>query len=179
MPTPRPGEDPVLTATAEIERALNRITHLAGRPRQHERLMAESGLSLDRAAVAILRHIAESEPLRPGVLAVRLSVEASHVTRQLRQLEQAGHVVRVPDPDDRRAQRVRLTETGLNAVERMREVRRRGMEAALADWSPADLGRLAGLFHRLVDDFVRHTETEIDARPRPRRPARAPDVGPG
>ncbi|MEU4468059.1 MarR family transcriptional regulator [Streptomyces sp. NPDC024017] len=137
----------------------------AGRSRQHERLMAESGLFLDRAAVAILRNIAESEPLRPGVLAVRLSVEASHVTRQLRQLEQTGHVVRVPDPEDRRAQRVQLTEAGLDAVERMREVRRRGMEAALATWSPEDLGRLAGLFGRLVDDFVRHAETEIDGRP--------------
>jgi DNA-binding MarR family transcriptional regulator len=171
MPTPQPDEDPVLTATAEIERALNRITHLAGRSRQHERLMAGSGLSLDRAAVAILRHIAESEPLRPGVLAVRLSVEASHVTRQLRHLEQAGYVVRVPDPDDRRAPHVRLTEAGLDAVERMREVRRRGMEAALADWSSADLGRLAGLFHRLVDDFVRHAEIETGACP-PRRAAR-------
>jgi hypothetical protein len=47
----------------------------------------------------------------------------------------------------------------------MREVRRRGMEAALADWSPDDLGRLAGLFHRLVDDFVRHAEIETGTRP--------------
>src|SRR5256885_1790949 len=89
----------------DIERALTRVTYLAGRARQHERLMAMAGLTLDRAAVAILRHIAESEPMRPGVLAVRLSVEASHVTRQLRQLEQGGHVVRIADPDDRRAPR--------------------------------------------------------------------------
>ncbi|MFC8142108.1 MarR family winged helix-turn-helix transcriptional regulator [Streptomyces paradoxus] len=164
MPTPHSTEDLVLAATVDIERALNLITHLAGRSRQHERLMAESGLSLDRAAVAILRHIAESEPLRPGVLAVRLSVEASHVTRQLRHLERVGYVIRGPDLDDRRAQRVQLTEAGRDAVERMREVRRRGMEAALADWPPEDLGRLAGLFHRLVDDFVRHAEIEIGAR---------------
>jgi hypothetical protein len=36
------------------------------------------------------------------------------------------------------------------------------MEAALATWSPEDLGRLFG---RLVDDFVRHAEIEIDGRP--------------
>ncbi|MFD7246569.1 MarR family winged helix-turn-helix transcriptional regulator [Streptomyces massasporeus] len=165
MSTPHHCEGAARSATVEIERALNRITHLTGRSRQHERLMAESGLSLDRAAVAILRHIAESEPLRPGVLAVRLSVEASHVTRQLQQLERAGHVVRVPDPDDRRAQRVQLTAAGLDAVERMREVRRRGMKATLAAWSHEDLGQLAGLFGRLVDDFVRHAEIEIRDRP--------------
>ena len=67
----------------KIERLLTRIAYLAGRSRRHERLMSDSGISLDRASVSILRHIAESEPLRPGVHAVRLSVEASHVIRQL------------------------------------------------------------------------------------------------
>ncbi|MFG3025314.1 MarR family winged helix-turn-helix transcriptional regulator [Streptomyces sp. NPDC048254] len=165
MSTPHPTAAPVPTAMTEIERALTRITYLAGRARQHERLMAESGLSLDRAAAAILRYIAESEPLRPGVLAARLSVEASHITRQLRQLERAGYVVRAPDPDDRRAQRVQLTQAGLAAVERIQEVRRRGMEMALADWSPEDLVQLSVLFHRLVDDFVAHAEVNIDVRP--------------
>ncbi|MEW2397271.1 MarR family transcriptional regulator [Streptomyces sp. NPDC046862] len=164
-PTPRPTAGPASTDLIEIERALTRIAYLAGRARQHERLMTEAGLSLDRAAAAILRHIAESDPLRPGVLAARLSVEASHVTRQLRQLEGAGYVTRVPDPDDRRAQRVQLTETGLVAVERMQDVRRRGMQTALADWSPEDLAQLATLFHRLVDDFVAHAETDIHIRP--------------
>ncbi|MFF2852021.1 MarR family winged helix-turn-helix transcriptional regulator [Streptomyces sp. NPDC058001] len=160
MPTPPPAKAPVV----EIERALTRISYLAGRVRQHDRLMAAAGLSLDRAAAAILRNIAESEPMRPGVLAVRLSVEASHVTRQLGQLEKAGYVIRVPDPDDRRAQRVQLTDAGLAAVDRMREASRRGMEVALADWSTEDLQQFAKLFHRLVDDFVAHAE-EVDVRP--------------
>ena len=163
MSTPPPATAPVPGDVAEIERVLTRIAYLAGRARQHERLMALVGLPLDRAAVAILRHIAESEPLRPGVLAVRLSVEASHVTRQLRQLEQLGHVVRIPDPDDRRAQRIQLTDSGLAAVNRIRDVSRRGMEMALADWSPEDLRQLAALFHRLVDDFVTHAEAAVDA----------------
>ncbi|WP_344400529.1 MarR family winged helix-turn-helix transcriptional regulator [Streptomyces longisporus] len=136
-----------------------------GRARQHERLMVMAGLTLDRAAVAVLRHIAESEPMRPGVLAVRLSVEASHVTRQLRQLEQGGHVVRIADPDDRRAQRVRITDLGLAAVDRIREVNRRGLQMAPADWSAEDLEQLAALFHWLVDDFVAHAEDPLPGPP--------------
>ncbi|MFC9125594.1 MarR family winged helix-turn-helix transcriptional regulator [Streptomyces sp. NPDC057099] len=163
MPTPHPVAEPASTALAEIGQALTRITYLAGRTRQHERLMAESGLNLDRAAVAILTHIAGSDPPRPGVLAARLSVEASHVTRQLRQLERAGYVVRFPDPDDRRAQRVQLTEAGLVAAERMREVRRRGMEMALSAWPAEELLQLAGFLRRLLDDFVTHTESDLDA----------------
>lgn len=162
MSTPPPVTAPVPEDVAEIERVLTRISYLAGRARQHERLMAEAGLPLDRAAVAILRYIAESEPLRPGVLAVRMSVEASHVTRQLRQLEQLGYVVRIQDPDDGRAQRVQLTDSGLTAVGRLRDASRSGIERALAHWSPEDLRQLAGLFHRLVDDFVTHAEAAVD-----------------
>ncbi|MEW1647576.1 MULTISPECIES: MarR family transcriptional regulator [unclassified Streptomyces] len=162
MSTPPPVTAPVPEDVAEIERVLTRISYLAGRARQHERLMAEAGLPLDRAAVAILRYIAESEPLRPGVLAVRMSVEASHVTRQLRQLEQLGYVVRIQDPDDGRAQRVQLTDSGLAAVGRLRDASRSGIERALAHWSPEDLRQLAGLFHRLVDDFVTHAEAAVD-----------------
>ncbi|MEU9206979.1 MarR family transcriptional regulator [Streptomyces sp. NPDC048415] len=165
MPPTSPATAHASADVIEIERVLTRVAYLAGRARQHERLMALAGLSLDRAAVAILRNIAESEPMRPGVLAVRLSVEASHVTRQLAQLEKAGHVIRVPDPDDRRAQRVQLTDAGLAAVDRVREVSRRGMEVALADWPSEDLRQLAGLFHRLVDDFVAHAEDHVDIRP--------------
>jgi DNA-binding MarR family transcriptional regulator len=165
MPESSSAAVPVPTDVAEIEQVLTRITYLAGRARQHERLMAMAGLNLDRAAVAILRHISETEPMRPGVLAVRLSVEASHVTRQLRQLEQAGYVVRVADPDDRRAQRIELTEAGRTAVERIREASRRGMHMALLGWSPDDLRRLAALFHRMVDDFATRAEMPVDMGP--------------
>ncbi|MFE1835657.1 MarR family winged helix-turn-helix transcriptional regulator [Streptomyces sviceus] len=161
MPTPSPASV-ARSEVAEIERALTRVTYLAGRARQHERLMALADLSLDRAAAAILRHVAESEPLRPGVLAVRLTVEASHVTRQLRQLESSGLVRRVPDPDDRRAQRVQITEAGLAAVDRMREASQRGIDVALADWSKEDLRQLATLFNRMVADFVAHAEADVD-----------------
>lgn len=155
----------VPAAIAEIEGALTRVAYLVSRSRQHERLMAVAGLTLDRAAVAILRHISESEPQRPGVLAVRLSVEASHVTRQLRQLERGGYVVRVPDPEDRRAQRVQLTEVGMAAVERIREVSRLGMGMALAEWSDGDVEQLAVLFRRLVHDFVAHAEDRLEVPP--------------
>ncbi len=145
-----------------VEQALTRITYLATRARWHDRLMANAGLPLDRAAVAILRHLAESDPLRPGMLAVRLSVEASHVTRQLRQLEKSGLVVRFPDPEDRRAQLIQLTDAGRVAIGRVRDVGRQGMTLALADWTPDDLRRLATLFNRLVDDFVAHAEMPVD-----------------
>ncbi|OQR64280.1 MarR family transcriptional regulator [Streptomyces maremycinicus] len=153
----------------EIERALTRITYLSTRARRHDRLMALAGVPLDRAAVALLRQVADSEPLRPGELAQRLGVEASHVTRTVQQLQKSGYVTRVPDPDDGRAQRIQLTEAGRAAVDRVRDAGAREMQLALADWSPEDLGQLATLFHRMVDDFLAYAveeDTEQPAAPR-------------
>lgn len=156
-PLPMAPASPEVT---EIERALTRITYLSTRARQHERLMALAGVPLDRAAVALLRQVADSEPLRPGELAQRLGVEASHVTRTVQQLQKSGYVTRVPDPDDGRAQRIQLTDVGRAAVDRVREVGARGMQLALAEWSPEELRQLATLFHRMVDDFLSHASDD-------------------
>jgi DNA-binding MarR family transcriptional regulator len=146
-----------------IERELTRVSHMTNRARRHERLMAEAGVPLDRAAVMVLRRLADSGPLRPGELAVQLAVEAPHVTRQVQRLEKGGYVDRVPDPDDRRAQLVRLTPAGRDAVARVREAALRVMHDALAHWSPEDLARLATLFGRMVDDFLAYGAAQDEA----------------
>lgn len=168
MSTPSPSDAPASPEVVDIERALYRITYLTSRARQHERLMAAAGVPLDRPGAALLRKMADARPMRPGELAARLGVEASHVTRTAQHLEKSGHVVRVPDPDDRRAQRIELTDAGREAVLRIRETGVRGMQAALAHWSPEDLRQLATLFHRMVDDFLTHaTDEEPDRAPTP------------
>ncbi|MFH9008416.1 MarR family winged helix-turn-helix transcriptional regulator [Streptomyces afghaniensis] len=159
MATP-PLPDAPSPEVIEIERALTRITYLSTRARQHDRLMALAGVPLDRAAVALLRQVADSEPLRPGELAARLGVEASHVTRTVQQLQKSGYVTRVPDPDDRRAQRIELTDAGRQAIAKVREAGVRGMQMALSGWPPEELRQLATLFHRMVDDFLAHAVDE-------------------
>ena len=151
---------PASPEVIDIERALTRITYLSTRARQHDRLMGLADVPLDRAAVALLRQVADSEPMRPGELANRLGVEASHVTRTVQQLQKSGYVTRIPDPDDRRAQRIELTKAGEEAVNSIREASRRGMQLALGGWSPEELQQLAGLFHRMVDDFLAYSLDE-------------------
>ncbi|MEU2599198.1 MarR family transcriptional regulator [Streptomyces hirsutus] len=170
MPTPQPTVAPAPTGVplpaspdpVGIERALARVTHLVGRVRQYERPMAVAGLSLGRAAAAILRHAAGSDPLRPGAPAARPSVEASPVTRQPGRLEKDGRVQRVPAPEDRRARRVRPTEAGPTAADRIREVNLRGTRVAPADRPPEDLRLLAELSPRMVGDFVARAEAGIE-----------------
>ncbi|MGW2050062.1 MarR family winged helix-turn-helix transcriptional regulator [Streptomyces sp. NPDC001858] len=148
-----PAVLPASPAAVEMERALTQVAYLSVRARQHDRLVAMAGVPLDRAAVAMLRRIADHDPLRPGELAQVLAVRASHVTRQVQRLQKAGYVTRVADPEDSRARRVRLTPLGEDAVARLGDAGARGMQLVLADWSPSELRRLADLFHRLVDAF--------------------------
>ncbi|MER5433315.1 MarR family transcriptional regulator [Streptomyces sp. NPDC002588] len=148
-PSP-PAVPPASPAAVEIEQALTRVAYLSVRARQHDRLVAMAGVPLDRASVSMLRRIAEHDPLRPGELAQVLAVQASHVTRQVQRLQQAGYVTRVPDPDDPRARRIRLTPRGEDAVARLGDAGARGMQMVLADWSPAEVRLLARLVGRLA-----------------------------
>ncbi|MEU6564033.1 MarR family winged helix-turn-helix transcriptional regulator [Nocardia nova] len=143
----------------ELEHALTRIAHLLTRARRHGRTVAAAGVTVDRANVPLLRMLADSaEPMRMGELAACLDVEAPHITRQIQRLERSGYVERIPDPDDRRAQRVRITDTGRATVEAVRAVGRQHIRNALGDWSTEDLRQLAALNHRMVDDFLANAE---------------------
>jgi DNA-binding MarR family transcriptional regulator len=165
MTTPASAVAGTATDMARIEQSLTRITYLASGLRQHDRLMAMAGMSLDRAAVALLRQVEDSEALRLGELAAQLGVEASHVTRQVQQLERAGYLTRVPDPADRRAQRVRVTPAGEAVILRIRETSCHGMQLVMADWSALDLHRIATLFRRMVGEFLAGVDAEIAEMP--------------
>ncbi|GAA4067787.1 MarR family winged helix-turn-helix transcriptional regulator [Actinomadura miaoliensis] len=162
-----PGDD-VPADIVEIERALTRVAHMLTRHRRHDRTVAAAGVPVDRAAVPLLRLLADTgEPMRPGELAARLAVEAPHVSRLVQRLEKAGYVERVPDAHDRRAQRVRLRAEGRDAVECIRAVGRRWMHEALGSWSEGERRLLAELVNRMVDDFLAHSAERDHHAPGP------------
>jgi hypothetical protein len=60
------------------------------------------------------------------VLAARLEVEAPHVTRQVQRLEKVGCAARGADPDDRRAQLIQLTPSGMAGADGSAPAQARG-----------------------------------------------------
>jgi DNA-binding MarR family transcriptional regulator len=87
-------------------------------------------------------------PLRPGALAEALGIAARSATEVVDVLEGRGLVARAPDPGDRRATLVALTETGRELGKRIRETRQAETErffGALGEDDREELARLLRL----------------------------------
>lgn len=65
-----------------------------------------------------LREIYFSNDITSSVLAKRLSITVPNTSRCLKQLSDLGYVIRVKDKNDRRITHIKLTNNGLELVER-------------------------------------------------------------
>jgi DNA-binding MarR family transcriptional regulator len=98
-----------------------------------------------RALSVLMRH----GPLRPGALAEHLRIAARSATEVVDDLERRGLAARAPDPADRRATLVRLTEAGTAAGEAIRAARKEGAERFFGELSAADRADLARILRKL------------------------------
>lgn len=95
--------------------------------------------------------------LRMGELSQRMMVTGGNVTAITDALEAEGLVIRVADPADRRAQRVRLTPMGRRAFQQMAVEHESWIVEAFAELTPRDMQALAQLLARLKIR-IRHLE---------------------
>ena len=127
-----------------------------------------SGVS--RSAVQVLRVVSRGPEPSPGDVAKRLRMTSSNVAAALRELESAGLVRRVRDPEDGRRVQLSLTDTGANAVSCVHAERDtwlgRAIEAVLSDEEQRTLIRAGELMQRLAeyqDEDDRAAEAIADA----------------
>lgn len=93
----------------------------------------------------------DSAGVRVSHLAGHLGIAARSATEVADALEDAGLLIRSPDPSDRRAVLLSLTGRGLHAVSAVRDRRRAAADAAVQALSPTDRAELRRLLHRLLD----------------------------
>jgi DNA-binding MarR family transcriptional regulator len=105
-------------------------------------------------AMGVLYVLAESGPLRANLLAEAVFSDPSTVSRQVALLVDRGLVAREPDPDDRRATLLAITDTGRRTLaDRMRL--REGLLARCTDgWPESDSELFAELFERFSRSFA-------------------------
>ena len=99
-------------------------------------LLRRQGLS--ERGWRMLSLIGHHEPVHPGALARRTSVEPDKVTRAVDHLVEQGLAVRRVDPADRRRVMLRLTAKGRTVYRRIEAVRRRMEVEFLGVLNPAE-----------------------------------------
>lgn len=144
-------------ALNQIEQALTTLLGRGNLPRMHDRLMQATGMNLERAAYVVVSRLGDVGAMRLSDLAANLGLDISTVSRHVAQLERDGLVGRRPDPTDGRSTILEVTAKGEEALERVRQARRIGLDKLLNDWSPEDLEDLARLLDRLSADVIRFT----------------------
>ena len=158
--TKDPSEtDAAAQSIDQIDAALLVVARSMNQPRLHEYLLQSAGVRLDRAGAALLHKLyLHGNPLRVTTLADLLGIDAPNVTRKIQQLEREQLVSRRPDPDDRRATRIMVTEAGRHALERLLEARREWYDRLLDGWDEAELAAFASLLGKFSSALAHDLE---------------------
>lgn len=112
----------------------------------HDRRSADVGT----AEVGVLRMINEFGG-RAVDLAEKLNVSAPVLSRHVNELRERGLVARRPDPEDRRAQLLELTEAGKAKLEEAEDARIAALLEMLAGWEQTEAASCTDSIRRLTD----------------------------
>ena len=93
--------------------------------------------------LAVLWRVHEHGSVRPSDVACELSLDLSTISRHVRTLDSGGYLARTPDPEDRRACRLAVTDAGRALIDAAWERRLAAVTAAVEDWDPHDRTTLA------------------------------------
>jgi DNA-binding MarR family transcriptional regulator len=140
-----PPEDE--TSAAEVVERLLTVTH--GIRRRHNAELASYDLSVPRGRLLMAVHQL-GEP-KMNELAASLDLNARTITTAVDTLEREGILERRPDPADRRATRVLLTDAGRAQIADWQEFQRQLAERAMAPLSADERRSLKRLLDKIRD----------------------------
>ena len=124
---------------------VNDVARLFGRRFSHN----GRRLGLTRAQCRTLARIARHEGINQAGLADLLEIRPMTLVRQIDRMEDAGWIERRPDPADRRARLLFLTDKARPILGRIRAVANETRDEALARLSPPEKAQLLALLTRV------------------------------
>jgi MarR family transcriptional regulator, transcriptional regulator for hemolysin len=140
---PRPGAEPIGRQLARTAKLLTRA---------FEQELALAGGSLP--TWLILLSLKSRSWRTQRELAEALGIEGPTLTHHLARLERAGLVRRTRDPDNRRVQRVELTETGDAAFHRLRRAAASFDQRLRSGLGDSDIKQLRELLAQLLSNVT-------------------------
>ena len=118
-------------------------------------------LGLSSAEGNILLHLlTQGQEMGQEQLVEQLDVSKPAISRTLNSLETKGYITRHPDPDDRRAHRIRLTDNALEIGPAVEQVYNHVYTLAVQGISQKELDYFANLFGRMSENFAHEQENE-------------------
>jgi DNA-binding MarR family transcriptional regulator len=156
VPSPHPQDGDVHITPDTSERLTAGVARLVrtGRQLGHSAAADLYG-DLPSFGWALLASLELGGEQRCGALAARLCVDVSVASRQVAALERAGYVARRPDPLDGRASLIHLSDGGVAALTRVRDLRAQWALGALEQWGEDEARRFSAQLERLSDDLER------------------------
>lgn len=149
--TSPPGHTEIPSYTDELGNQLARLHRM--RERTMSRIGRYGADGLELAAYRCVFAIVQHGPMRSSELAESVLSDPSTVSRHVAQLVERGHLERRPDPDDRRASLVAVTDSGRRAADRMRLRRNQRLGAVVGRWPEDERVELARLLNKLLDGY--------------------------
>ncbi|WP_442005794.1 MarR family winged helix-turn-helix transcriptional regulator [Paenarthrobacter sp. RAF54_2] len=166
-----PG-DTIDDALQQVEHQLSLLWRRA-RSISHQ-LSRQVHPDMEPAAYGLLTIIRREGPIRLTDLASCIGVGKPSVSRQIAFLESIGLVYKEADPQDGRAQSIRLTEKGEEKMHQVQDARRQVFRERLGEWPLEDVQTLADYMGRLnavygesiiKDTTLKDTESGETANP--------------
>ena len=115
------------------------------------------------STLSLLQVISGRKGIRPSEIAEIQQVHPSLVTRQVRELEDAGYVRVEADPADRRSCLVTLVPAGTVELRRLEVFGQKRFEAYVEGWKPEEVRQLTELLEKLRTSMA--VVTARDPRP--------------
>ncbi len=140
----------VRSSEEEMKRALSSLTNRERRFELYSELAEQTGISASPRATWLLLRVGEHPDDVARTFAGRLSIGMADLTDRLRELNAAGYLETLPEPDER----LQLTPAGRAAYARLFEARQERVQRFLGGWSPSDQQQLGELLTRFTHELA-------------------------
>lgn len=128
-----------------INEGLGFVVHDVARMMRWQFDRRASGFKLTRSQWSVLAHLLRTDGIQQKELAEHMDITAITLTGLLDRMEREGWVERRPDPVDRRAKRIYLTEKVAPVTKELRSVAREVRKSAMQGLSEAEQQQLMSL----------------------------------
>jgi DNA-binding MarR family transcriptional regulator len=149
--------------TTRLAEELVRFVRLGARAKG---MLNTGDLGAEFSALMLLFPLRHLGPLRVTDLAEVKQADPSTISRQVAQLVKAGLARREADPDDGRASRLAVTESGLQACEQLHEAQHALLSKVLRDWPAGRVAAFAELFEEFNGSVEALLRSDSAATPR-------------